>query len=144
MRLECGLLSSMKACESPEHAAKTGSMSPCWSRLLSTVKGLPFCSLGFINTTPFAIEGGAVNGRSVIPAISSDGVVCLAVRRSTGKVNTPRLVRLMSTSAYRQLSIAALSTMSLMVASDAFLANHMFLLVKNRRSVGPRIHWRAR
>jgi hypothetical protein len=29
-----------------------------------------------------------------------------------------------------------------MVATDAFVANYMFLLVKNRSSVGPRIHWR--
>jgi hypothetical protein len=28
-----------------------------------------------------------------------------------------------------------------MVATDAFVANYMFLLVKNRRSVCPRIHW---
>jgi hypothetical protein len=36
-------------------------------------------------------------------------------------------------------SIAAPSTVSLMVAADACVANHMFLLVKNRRSVWPRI-----
>jgi hypothetical protein len=69
------------------------------------------------------------------PAISSDGVVCLSVPRASGEANTSRLVRLTSTSAYRQFSIAAPSTVSLIVATDAFVANHMFLLVKNRRSV---------
>jgi hypothetical protein len=37
------------------------------------------------------------------------------------------------------LSIGAPSIVSLMVTIDAFFANHMFLLVKNRRSVCPRM-----
>jgi hypothetical protein len=49
------------------------------------------------------------------------------------------MARLPSTSAYCSLSFAAPSTVSLMIATDAFVANHMFLLVKSGRSVRPRI-----
>jgi hypothetical protein len=49
------------------------------------------------------------------------------------------MARLPSTSTYWSLSFAAPSTVSLMVATDAFVANHMFLLVKSGRSVYPRM-----
>jgi hypothetical protein len=62
MRLECGLLSSTKACESPEHTAKTSNRSPCLSWPLSTGEELPFYSLGFISTTPFLMGVEQFNG----------------------------------------------------------------------------------
>jgi hypothetical protein len=49
------------------------------------------------------------------------------------------MARLPSTSVYSSLFFTVPSAVSLMVATDAFVANHMFLLVKNDRSVCPRM-----
>ena|ERR1700722_10013801 len=138
MRVECGLLSSTKACESPEHAAKTSNRSPC----LSTVEGLPLCSLGFINTTPFVIGVERFNGWSAI----SYHIQCRGgLSDGSGDLLEKGICQgwpdCRAPSAYCSLSIAP-STVSLMVATNAFVANYMFLLVKNRSSVCPRIHWR--
>jgi hypothetical protein len=51
-----------------------------------------------------------------------------------------RMARLRVPARTGSLSTAAPSTVSLMVAIDAFVANYMFLLGKNRRFSSLRIH----
>jgi hypothetical protein len=102
---------------------------------LSTVEGLPFCSLGFINTTPFVIGVERFNGWSAI----SYHIQCRGgLSDVSGDLPEKGICQgwpdCRATSAYWLLSIAP-SIVSLMVATNAFVANYMFLLVKNRRSV---------
>ena len=59
----------------------------------------------------------------------------------TGNHNMSRMARLPTTGATGRY-LSASSTVSLMVATDVLVANHMFLLVKSRRSVLLRIRWR--